>query len=593
MDCDDLQFYPTPPTLAARAWAKFTNRNFVRVIEPSAGDGALADGRCSLPAREVRGDRIEVDCCEIDISKHPVLRAKGYRVVGVDFLQFESAAQYSHCVLNPPFRTGVDHVLKAWQIMWDGEIVAILNAESIRNPFSKERRMLVSLVEDHGDAEFIEGAFLGEDVERKALVDVALVHLTKRADLQNDLYGDLIGKLRKDREDGIGLAAGADPLPQALALPASDIENAVLAFDAAVHAMRDAALAEKRAAYYARLLGDTLSARCGNSDVDRESELGAGGIQRLLHERYSKLKDRAWAGILRSTNVTSRLSSKAQRRLESSFEEIKELSFTASNIYGFLRGLVENQSDMLIGMACDVFDEITRYHTENTLFFKGWVSNDIQRRCGMRIKATRFIIPGHHTESYQHSLSWDSERRLADFDKVFAALDGRSAPEVSLVDVFRQDFRQLRNGARVSSTYFDVRYYPGIGTIHFFPKKADVVDRLNRLVGRHRKWLPDEGEQGVSEGFWHQYERADKYDKEIRAELARRAGRSLSRRALYRLEYGGSEERDAATREIDDAAAAVLEKHGINIAVRLEHRQSSLPALAATPAASPVDSMPA
>ena len=42
--CDSLetQFYPTPPALAARAWAKFRNREFVRVLEPQAGHGDLA-----------------------------------------------------------------------------------------------------------------------------------------------------------------------------------------------------------------------------------------------------------------------------------------------------------------------------------------------------------------------------------------------------------------------------------------------------------------------------------------------------------------------------------------------------------------------
>ena len=38
---DARQFYPTPKALAERAWALFKNRTFTRVLEPSAGDGAL------------------------------------------------------------------------------------------------------------------------------------------------------------------------------------------------------------------------------------------------------------------------------------------------------------------------------------------------------------------------------------------------------------------------------------------------------------------------------------------------------------------------------------------------------------------------
>ena len=38
---DNYQYYPTPEALSKMAWAKFKNRNFIRVLEPSAGDGHL------------------------------------------------------------------------------------------------------------------------------------------------------------------------------------------------------------------------------------------------------------------------------------------------------------------------------------------------------------------------------------------------------------------------------------------------------------------------------------------------------------------------------------------------------------------------
>jgi hypothetical protein len=63
---------------------------------------------------------------------------------------------------------------------------------------------------------------------------------------------------------------------------------------------------------------------------------------------------------------------------------------------------------------------------------------------------------------------------LRDLDKVFAMLDGRVEPEVSLEWVFRYKFRELRDGQRVSASYFDIRYYPGVGTIHFFPKDQEA-----------------------------------------------------------------------------------------------------------------------
>lgn len=119
---DDLQFYPTPPDLARRAWKKFKNKCFERVLDPSAGNGDLADA----DARKDEWGRrsVKPDCIEIDISRHATLQSKGLKVVGLDFMTFTSGAIYSHIIMNPPFAVGAKHVLKAWDILWDGEIVA-------------------------------------------------------------------------------------------------------------------------------------------------------------------------------------------------------------------------------------------------------------------------------------------------------------------------------------------------------------------------------------------------------------------------------------------------------------------------------------
>ncbi|MCQ8130037.1 hypothetical protein NP596_16385, partial [Methylomonas sp. WSC-6] len=68
---DNLQYYPTPEALSIKAWETFKNRQFVRVLEPSAGEGHLLQ-----PRPYNRWQQIPVDCIEIDISKHPILRSQ-------------------------------------------------------------------------------------------------------------------------------------------------------------------------------------------------------------------------------------------------------------------------------------------------------------------------------------------------------------------------------------------------------------------------------------------------------------------------------------------------------------------------------------
>lgn len=56
--------------------------------------------------------------------------------------------------------------------------VAIINAETIRNPFSQDRQRLCSLIECHGSVEFLQDEFTDE-VERTTSVEIALIYLEK------------------------------------------------------------------------------------------------------------------------------------------------------------------------------------------------------------------------------------------------------------------------------------------------------------------------------------------------------------------------------------------------------------------------------
>lgn len=573
----DFQFYPTPLSLATRAWAKFRNKDFVRVLEPSAGNGDLIKGMPHFGDRY--GRTIPVDCCEIDINKHATLRSlPGVSVVGMDYMRFGGGAIYSHVIQNPPFASGVHHVLKAWEAMFDGEIVSIINAATIRNPNSREREHLVRLIEQHGEIEFIEEAFVGDDVERETKVEIALVYLRKQShageDIIGSLWSDLVEENAKAKIDSL-----ADGYQQAqeLAVPASVIENYVFVFDAAVRTMRQAVMAEARANHYSAMIGSTMAEL--SSGLESDSAAGKATLQWVkskMAERYLLLKDKAWANLLRSSKVESKLSSDAQKRMEVAFDVIKNLEFTASNIGGFLQGLMENQGSIMRQMACDVFDLITRYHTDNLVFYKGWASNSKHRTCGMRLKKSRFVIPGNLNYAGSSNLSYEAERRLADFDRVLAMLDGKNEPDVSLVQVFRNSMSDLQGGERVSSSYLDVRFYPRAGTIHFFPRSQELMNKLNHLVGEHRQWLPPQTET-PSKDFMRQYNEADRFDKELRAELDaiqrenHETGRYISAfdhplRGVMR-----KDDSEKCTAVIDAALTRVHERHGISVDFQLQH----------------------
>jgi 16S rRNA G966 N2-methylase RsmD len=69
-------------------------------------------------------------------------------LVAYDFLTFEPDTNYDYIFLNPPFSNGDEHLLKAWDIAKNTTIVCILNAETVRNPYSQKRKALQAIIDD-------------------------------------------------------------------------------------------------------------------------------------------------------------------------------------------------------------------------------------------------------------------------------------------------------------------------------------------------------------------------------------------------------------------------------------------------------------
>ena len=111
----------------------------------------------------------------IKCGKPPlILRAKGYRLISDDFLTFSTNKRYDLILMNPPFSNGDEHLLKAIQLMESGgQIVCLLNAETVRNPYTQRRRLLMSLLSKYeAHIEFIANAF--KHAQRKTDVELPL-----------------------------------------------------------------------------------------------------------------------------------------------------------------------------------------------------------------------------------------------------------------------------------------------------------------------------------------------------------------------------------------------------------------------------------
>ena len=195
------QYYSTPLEVAKKL-ARFIKEPAPPILEPSAGTGELAEGFIkAFGNRWGKSSYSERDfhCVEIDENRAATLKGKDFKVIWNDFETFNPVTPYQTIIMNPPFHSGAKHLLKALNILSDGgEIACILNAETIKNLFSNERKDLIQRLEEQEEykVEFMKSAFEDTDVE------IALVYAKKKAASENCITFDNFKKsIVEERQD--------------------------------------------------------------------------------------------------------------------------------------------------------------------------------------------------------------------------------------------------------------------------------------------------------------------------------------------------------------------------------------------------------
>lgn len=167
-------YHPTPPGLAERVARVADLHPGQRVLEPSAGSGALADA--------ARAFGVEPQVVERDARLQVVLQAKGYTRAGQDFALF-GVPGWDRILMNPPFERGqdVEHVMRAFDLLAPGgRLVAIMSEGPFFRSDRKSTTFRAWLEEHAGRSERLpENSF--KSSERSTGVHTRLVVIDKRA----------------------------------------------------------------------------------------------------------------------------------------------------------------------------------------------------------------------------------------------------------------------------------------------------------------------------------------------------------------------------------------------------------------------------
>ena len=120
----ELQYFPTPKPIVQLMIEKANLKRGMKVLEPSAGEGAIAD--------ELRVCGCVVTVCELHQPFREKLQAEGYKVLEEpDFLKVDSDPVFDAVIANPPFSRQQDishcsHMLD--MLKPNGILVSVMSA---------------------------------------------------------------------------------------------------------------------------------------------------------------------------------------------------------------------------------------------------------------------------------------------------------------------------------------------------------------------------------------------------------------------------------------------------------------------------------
>ncbi|MFF9003734.1 hypothetical protein ACF1GW_39215 [Streptomyces achromogenes] len=175
------QYFPTPKPVVDRLLDLARLEPGMRVMEPSAGSGAI------VAAVAERG--ATVDCIERDPGYAAILVDAGHQVRVADFLTVPPLPVYDRVIMNPPFTRGADiqHVEHALRFLKpDGLLVSVMSWAVTEQ--SRATATFRALVEARGGA--VEAVAAGAFRESGTDVDTVIVTIPaiRPADAQPTIW---------------------------------------------------------------------------------------------------------------------------------------------------------------------------------------------------------------------------------------------------------------------------------------------------------------------------------------------------------------------------------------------------------------------
>ncbi len=505
-----IQFYPTPKKVIklmldpyiGKTWKGGINGRSVDcfssglegkvILDPSAGKGDILRFIQEDLKDNARRSDIDLYGVEIDENLQAILKKTDISVLGKDFLTYQNDILFDIIVMNPPFKNGDEHLLKAIEISHNTDIVCLLNAETLLNPNTNRKKQLLEQIEKFGSFEIIGNVF--DTAERKTNVNVALVRLNITNEKQSFdfdfsdyepekiTFNDTFVKNEIARKDIIG--------------------NMMIQFNQAKKAYKEYIEAQKKWEHYTSFI-------IANNQFKKPKDFDKQDLPPL--KRYNRfnnqIKARMWRTVITELGLERYMTSKVQKNFDIFINEQSNMSFTKENVQDLFTMLVQNRATILENSITDVFELLTaNYYSENRMYVEGWKTND-RYKINKKIIAPMYVQYGEYMSNYdlkqygdKFSIGYRGENAYCDIDKTLCYISGQPYDKITTIrQALDAKFNMLgkiyiggpKHDNSCCSTFFDIKFYKK-GTVHLTFKDSFLWQEFNMRACNGKNWLPDD-----------------------------------------------------------------------------------------------------
>lgn len=519
------QLFPTPaPVIRQMLEPSFVQTKLKdwksRIIDPQAGNGAILDYIKETYSNRWR-DR-ECYAAEIDYQLREVLKAGNHDVIASDWLTFSEPSEFDLILSNPPFSDGAKHALKSIERLASGGVLAqLLNAESLRNPHTVERRLLLCKLAENWS---INPADYGLNAQMRAADDRSyelmcelgglgaiawLGQCFKQSERPTDVEVVCFW-YRKPEEAYTGpdwsqgnFEQGVDyDSPEFAANPLahrSAIKTLVAKYQMAVDVLQQRAAKSSELAWLTKEIWDFSYSHSSASKLKP---------QEPFQEELRILKANFWSTVFKKTDLGNRIGSEAQKSFTQYAIQQEKLEFNERNIVEMLQVLLGNLDEMMEQLLVSTFDRMVGFHKDNRQHSEGWKTN-----APGKIKKLKVIIPNGvwYDERFLGRFTIHKPDFFQDLDKSLcwvvgidhkALSDNASSQmafplgKVTTYDAIEKHCRKCYEEGTpydswFESYFFQVRIFKK-GTVHLKFKNAQVCHDFSVKAAASRRWLNEE-----------------------------------------------------------------------------------------------------